>query len=104
MTEAAVWRFEAIGTHWTISSPEQLSSGVVTRITERIETYDRTYSRFRSDSLVSELARCGGSVEFPDDGPPLLDLYSRLEKPYLPHATMQPSKRSSNGCIWFQGL
>jgi thiamine biosynthesis lipoprotein len=80
MIEAAVWRFEAIGTHWTISSPEPLSARVAGRITERIEAYDRTYSRFRSDSLVSQLARCGGSAEFPDDAPPLFDLYSRLEK------------------------
>ena len=44
----------------------------------RIEAFDRTWSRFRDDSLVSRIAREPGVWEFPDDAPPLFDLYRRL--------------------------
>jgi thiamine biosynthesis lipoprotein len=44
----------------------------------RIEVFDRTWSRFRTDSLVARIATTPGVWEFPDDAPPLFDLYRRL--------------------------
>jgi len=45
---------------------------------KRIDAFDRAYSRFRDDSLVGALAREGGSVRFPDDLPPLYEVYAAL--------------------------
>jgi len=47
-------------------------------VNARVEAFDRTYSRFREDSLVARIAGTPGSYEFPDDAPPLFDLYRRL--------------------------
>ncbi|MCU1441201.1 MAG: FAD:protein transferase [Rhodoglobus sp.] len=44
----------------------------------RIEVFDRTWSRFRHDSLVARIATTPGVWEFPDDAAPLFDLYRRL--------------------------
>jgi thiamine biosynthesis lipoprotein len=49
-----------------------------TRIAERVEDFDRSWSRFRSDSLVSRIATTAGSWRMPDDAGPLLELYRRL--------------------------
>ena len=70
--------FEAIGTRWEITTPAPLDLDVRTAVATRIEAFDRTYSRFRSDSLVSTIARAAGSWSLPPDAPPLLDLYRRL--------------------------
>jgi len=47
-------------------------------VRDRIETFDRTYSRFRPDSWVTEVARAPGSYTFPPDAERLLGLYGRL--------------------------
>lgn len=44
----------------------------------RIESFDRTWSRFREDSLVSEIARSAGTFTFPAEAPALFDVYRRL--------------------------
>nr|WP_207949354.1 FAD:protein FMN transferase [Microcella frigidaquae] len=44
----------------------------------RIAQFDRDWSRFRDDSLVSRIAREPGSWTLPADAEPLLDLYERL--------------------------
>ena len=44
----------------------------------RVEAFDRTYSRFREDSLVARIASAPGRYGFPDDAGPLFDLYRRL--------------------------
>ncbi len=75
-------RFSAIGTSW------QLAANTTMPITDwkkllravhiRIEQYDQSYSRFRSDSLVSEMARNSGSYPLPSDGFKLLTFYEKL--------------------------
>ncbi len=74
--------FEAIGTHWNIDirkeiSPEQL---VVLRdaIFLRIEEFDKTYSRFRADSLVTKMSQENGEYILPDDAELLFFLYERV--------------------------
>jgi FAD:protein FMN transferase len=71
--------FDAIGTRWCIDTEEPLSGEVRDRILDRIRRFDRTYSRFRPDSLVSQAAAAaGGRFEFPEDSIALFDLYDRL--------------------------
>ncbi|MGB4758810.1 MAG: FAD:protein FMN transferase [Candidatus Saccharimonadales bacterium] len=75
---APEWRFEAIGTQWYIAAP--LSKGIQRQIERRIEAFDRTYSRFRSDSLVARIAEKAGTYRFPEDAAKLFDFYYRLYK------------------------
>ncbi|RIJ66989.1 FAD:protein FMN transferase [Nakamurella silvestris] len=70
--------FEAIGTHWQIQTDQPVGADLASRISDRIETFDRTYSRFRADSLVTAIASAAGRYEFPDDAGVLFDLYDRL--------------------------
>lgn len=71
-------QFDAIGTPWQIDTALPLSADVFSAIEDRIEQFDRAYSRFREDSLVSVIARTPGTYVFPADAPPLFDLYRRL--------------------------
>lgn len=75
-------QFEAIGTHWQIDVDEQVSDGqwmnVQDAIHSRIEEFDTHYSRFRVDSLVSQMAKTGGTFQLPTDAKELFDLYYRL--------------------------
>ena len=71
-------RFDAIGTGWQIDTAEPIAPGLSTRIQARIEEFDRTYSRFREDSLVATIARSVGTFVFPDDAAALFDTYRRL--------------------------
>lgn len=74
----ARWRFEAIGAPWTISTVAPLPLSVASRIEQRIDAFDRTWSRFRTDSLVADVARNPGSHAFPPEAGPLFELYRRL--------------------------
>lgn len=65
--------FEAIGTSWTIEA----DTIDIEKIKARIAEFDKNYSRFRSDSLVSKM-RIPGSYVLPDDAKPLFDLYQKL--------------------------
>lgn len=70
--------FEAIGTHWQLDTDRALTDDESIIIRERIEDFDRTYSRFRSDSLVTKIAAGPGDFEFPADSLPLIGFYRRL--------------------------
>jgi thiamine biosynthesis lipoprotein len=76
----STFTFDAIGTRWCIDTDEPLNGDVRDRILDRIRRFDRTYSRFRPDSLVSQVAAApaGGRFEFPEDSIALFDLYDRL--------------------------
>jgi thiamine biosynthesis lipoprotein len=76
----STFTFDAIGTRWCVDTDEPLSGEVRDRIRDRIRRFDRTYSRFRPDSLVSQVAAApaGGRFEFPEDSVALFDLYDRL--------------------------
>lgn len=77
-------QFDAIGTRWEIQLPSSIStsawSALQSQIEECIDTFDKTYSRFRDDSLVSQMARHAGNYELPEDALPLLQLYEKLYK------------------------
>ena len=72
------FRFDGIGTAWSIETAEVVPSGVVSQVTERVESFDRTYSRFRDDSAVTHFAAAGGTQVFPSDAVPMFELYDAL--------------------------
>jgi thiamine biosynthesis lipoprotein len=72
------WRFEAIGTSWRIDTRDPLPLSVVSAVHERVERFDRDWSRFRPDSLVSRIALTPGRHVLPADAGPLLALYREL--------------------------
>ena len=72
------WRFEAIGTPWRIEAPGGPDEDARAAVLARIDAFDRTWSRFRDDSLVTEIAAAAGRWTLPDEAVPLLELYRRL--------------------------
>lgn len=72
------WQFEAIGTAWQIDTASPLTPETRDAITARIESFDAAWSRFRDDSLVSQIARSAGTWELPDEADRLLRLYAAL--------------------------
>jgi FAD:protein FMN transferase len=76
------WSFTAIGTQWWIGIYETLPAatlkGLQRAIAERIESFDKTYSRFRNDSLITKIAHSAGTYDLPADGQKLLAFYRQL--------------------------
>lgn len=72
------WGFEAIGTAWQVDTREPVAPDVRAAVLERIEDFDRAWSRFRPDSLVSEIADGPGRWPLPDEGDRLLGFYADL--------------------------
>lgn len=71
-------RFEAIGTGWQLDTAEPITPEQRAEIDARIEAFDRTWSRFRDDSLVARIALAPGHWAFPPDADALFGLYRRL--------------------------
>ena len=78
------FNFEGIGTKWQISIsktlPEADKEKILSLIKERIDIFDRAYSRFRDDSLVTKMSKETGNFIFPEDAKPMLELYYDLYK------------------------
>lgn len=72
------WRFEAIGTGWEIETVVPLSAADRAAVDDLVASFDRTWSRFRSDGLVSSLAAEPRTVPLPPDAPAMLGLYREL--------------------------
>ncbi len=76
------FNFEAIGTSWQIDIYQPLSgaekSEILFKIKNRIEIFDKTYSRFREDSLVMKMSKESGTFLLPEDAEPMLSLYYDL--------------------------
>lgn len=72
-----LWRFEAIGTRWEIESDRELTADERRDVSVVIERFDREWSRFRADSVVSSLAG-GGAAVLPTDAGVMLDAYREL--------------------------
>lgn len=74
--------FEAIGTQWVIDIHQTVEpeTWVVLekKIKARIEEFDKKYSRFRDDSLVTSMSRKSGKYILPPDAKQLFDLYQKL--------------------------
>lgn len=72
-------RFEAIGTAWSIGTPQPLPDVTLDRVRAVVDAYDRVWSRFRDDSTVAHVARAGGTHDLPAHAAELLDLYDALD-------------------------
>jgi thiamine biosynthesis lipoprotein len=74
--------FEAIGTQWSIRIESELTQTEwlhLDRLVQtRIDEFDKTYSRFRKDSIVARMAESAGGYDFPNDVQDLLTFYERL--------------------------
>ena len=72
------WGFEAIGTAWQIDTREPLASDVRAAVLDRIEEFDCAWSRFRDDSLVTQMSERAGTWTLPDEAADLLGFYAEL--------------------------
>ncbi len=74
--------FEAIGTHWVIDCwGSAIGKNILLDlITNRVEVFDKTYSRFRKDSLVWKISEKKGEYTFPPDSKKFFDLYDQFYK------------------------
>jgi FAD:protein FMN transferase len=72
------YRFDAIGTAWSIDSADALDGDTLQRIHLRIEVFDRFWSRFRDDSIVHTMSTTPGSYPLPAEARALFDFYAEL--------------------------
>lgn len=77
MTSAGLWEFDAIGTRWQIATEHPLDESRRDRVGAVIDAFDRAWSRFRPDSLITALAD-GGEGAAPPDAAAMLDTYVAL--------------------------
>lgn len=73
--------FEAIGTHWQIDfeAPDGFDEKKLLKsIKRRINKFDKNYSRFRDDSLVSKIAMKKGIYKMPRDAKKMFEFYKDL--------------------------
>lgn len=84
--------FEAIGTLWKIDIDKELTADrqavLLDLIMNRIDQFDRVYSRFRSDSLVTKMSQKAGTYQMPDDAIRLMEVYDRMYR--LTEGAMTP--------------
>jgi thiamine biosynthesis lipoprotein len=74
--------FEAIGTHWQIDIPQNDNKEELKPLIDEtlatVEEFDKAYSRFRDDSLITKMAHKKGKYLLPDNAEQLLNLYYNL--------------------------
>ncbi|WP_308466432.1 FAD:protein FMN transferase [Rathayibacter soli] len=75
---ATALEFEALGTRWYVDAAGGLPHALRTSIAAELERVDAVWSRFRADSMVSSLARDGGSRTLAPHHLGLLRWYARL--------------------------
>lgn len=81
MPLASTYRFEAIGTQWSIDTNAPLTNDEIANLQRRIEDFDVTYSRFRDDSLVTSMSKNPGvDHTFPLNITDFLCIYGTLNK------------------------
>ncbi len=74
--------FDAIGTHWCVDILEDVdgvrAERLAMKIHDRIDAFDKAYSRFRADSLVTQMSKNIGTFLLPSDATPMMELYRKL--------------------------
>ena len=74
--------FEAIGTKWVIDLADtKFATGtrdIERLILEEVDDFDKIYSRFRKDSLVTQISKKPGKFKFPKSADPMFKLYEKL--------------------------
>lgn len=81
MSYSTHFSFEAIGTHWEIdmSLDKKREIFILDKIKHRIEKFDKAYSRFREDSLISNISKSKDSYKMPEDFEILFNVYKKLD-------------------------
>ncbi len=76
------FEFQAIGTLWQVDIVGPLSKDeevvLLKKIKDRIDIFDKDYSRFREDSLVTKMSKESGSFSLPTDADKMISLYKRI--------------------------
>lgn len=76
--------FEGIGSTWLINLFDVDKDFDLIKLKkiliDRVEQFDKDYSRFRKDSLIYQMSQNKGEYELPDDAKPLFDLYYKLSE------------------------
>ncbi len=76
------FKFEAIGTTWVVDIAKELSSQeealLLEKVKNRIDIFNKDYSRFRSDSLVTKISKEAGEYKMPEDAEKLLSVYKEI--------------------------
>lgn len=71
-----------MGTRWEISVPEAFFSSLLEKeIFEMSDEFDKLYSRFKQDSVVTQISHAAGTYTVPDDFVAMLSLYQELYEP-----------------------
>ncbi|MEI6396624.1 MAG: FAD:protein FMN transferase [Candidatus Taylorbacteria bacterium] len=74
--------FKAVGTTWHIDIYRDLDKAeeadLLSKIKLRIEDFEKVYSRFRDDSLVTKISKEAGTFLLPRDAETMLSLYHDL--------------------------
>ncbi len=82
MTRRVLYEFESIGTHWwcEILSDDEFTPELIAELTYIREEFDQRYSRFRDDSLVSELYYTGVLEQPPKE---LIEMLTFAQQMYI---------------------
>lgn len=78
---STIFTFEAIGTKWNINISDDIGDKkdkLFSEIKSRIGFFDKNYSRFRADSLVTKMSQKAGDYKLPEDALGMLTLYKEL--------------------------
>jgi len=70
--------FESLGTGWFVESSAGISPGLEVSIRSELDRIDTTWSRFRDDSLVAQMAKKQGGYELTPQDQQLLQWYEEL--------------------------
>lgn len=73
-----VWQFDAIGTSWRIGAGVPLTDAATDEVVQLVDEFDRVWSRFRPDSVITQIAAGSGEWELPVEAVPLFDFYDQL--------------------------
>ncbi len=76
------FNFQAIGTSWKIDIEDDLLPDrevvLLKKIMDRIENFDIAYSRFREDSLVTQMSNESGEFILPTDADLMMETYKKI--------------------------
>jgi thiamine biosynthesis lipoprotein len=77
--------YQSMGTSWEVSVWDEISSETLTELKDEIvrrsNSFDHTYSRFKKDSFVWEIAGKTGIFEVEREFMEMLEVYKKLYKP-----------------------
>jgi thiamine biosynthesis lipoprotein len=78
VTDSIEWKFSALGTAWDVTLSQAVPEALQASITAELDRIDRTWSRFRPDSMVAAMAREPGTYPVEASDQPMLDLHRSL--------------------------